>query len=156
MTNPNVFHAHVCVQYGVYARVSNDLKSRIPDWPHRKYVTRQWKADRNPEKYLENVRGYPYKTYIKDEIKEWDRKQKERYEIEGISIFEDQQLLWHPSEAKVAIETESTTSQSEKDMVEHFGLLERFAISRGMSGEIPDKGDEFGCHICLILGQCEY
>jgi alpha/beta superfamily hydrolase len=48
--------------------LSNRKVSFLTAWPNKKYVTRQWKTNDDPKSYPQNVRGYPYGSYLNDEV----------------------------------------------------------------------------------------
>ena len=51
LTTKDRFHVHVCVDLDDYLRVFETKEDEIPEWPSRKYVTRQWKARQDPNHY---------------------------------------------------------------------------------------------------------
>ena len=69
LTTKDKFHAHICVDVDNYLLIFEENKQRIPGWPSSDYVTKQWIASKNRNDYPMNVRGYPFKSYFKEEVK---------------------------------------------------------------------------------------
>lgn len=142
------FHAHVCVDVEGYLKVFNEKKVDINNMKH--FVTKNWRHDKNPEKYEENARRYPYKSYRGDEIDRIDKPTNKPGEIKedvfDAGFEEAFTLVYHPDEPRIGF-------QHEDGVVESYKVLEtmnEFARKYGMADN-GAKGDDNGCHICLLL-----
>ena len=86
----------------LYLQVFEQQKSIIPNWPNKKYVTRQWKANDDPKSYPQNVRGYPdYGSYLNEEVAAIKKLQPApesnlpKVDVQGIAV------ILHPSRPKI-------------------------------------------------------
>ena len=61
-------HVHFCVNVESYLRVFESRKKDIPGWPSPRYVRKEWKWSKDPLSYARNVRGYPYRTHLQQEV----------------------------------------------------------------------------------------
>ncbi|ELT88195.1 hypothetical protein CAPTEDRAFT_216986 [Capitella teleta] len=134
------FHAHICTDSDTYMRVFNDKKGLIPGWPSSRYVTKEWRASKNPSHYEENVRRYPYKEYFDDEIKQ-ARRRLEAGNVRPWANPEGWTLFFHESAARVGFAP--TGQQSREDLLI---AMERFIREHATGSERM-----LGCHVCLAL-----
>lgn len=155
ITTKDMFHAHVCVDLNEYLEIYDKNKHKIPEWPSAKFVTRQWRASKNPEDYEKNVCGYPFKTYFKQEVAAIKKNQEKETphernggDSEGSSEF---RILYHPSEPKIGFASKSKISSSETSVL--LGAQEalfKFATDCKLTN-MSSKNEDEGCHVCLIL-----
>ena len=172
ITTKDRFHAHVCVDVDDYLRIFDIKKKEIPNWPSRDYVTRQWKESQNPKHYATNVRGYPFRTYFRDEVRAIEdyRRQKKRTTVAS-SIPPNFTILYHPSEPKVgfavddavdadngvavkdavADDDDSPKSTSAEFRLEAQEALFEFARRNNLTDDMRSRDDNNGCHVCLVL-----
>lgn len=158
ITTKDMFHAHVCVDVDEYLKIYEDTKKKIPEWPSEEFVTGQWKASKNPEDYAMNVRGYPFKTYFKQEVAAIKAKQGQKLPNESSggdskdpSKFS---ILYHPSEPKIGFAVEKSEI-SISALFEAQEALFKFATDCKLT-DISSKHEENGCHVCLILDEKKY
>ena len=152
LTTKDRFHVHVCVDLDDYLRVFETKEDEIPEWPSRKYVTRQWKARQDPNYYEINVRGYPFKTYFKEELADI-RKLKSQHlsSTEALAVAQPLCILYHPSEPKVGFAVdESKKSNTDEFLLEVQEAIIDFANTSNLTN-IHAKDGHSGCHMCLIL-----
>ena len=152
LTTKDRFHVHICVDLDDYLRVFETKEDEIPEWPSRKYVTRQWKARQDPNYYEINVRGYPFKTYFKEELADI-RKLKSQHlsSTEALAVAQPLCILYHPSEPKVGFAVdESKKSNTDEFLLEVQEAIIDFATKSNLTN-IHARDDYGGCHVCLIL-----
>lgn len=159
LSNKEKFHASVCVGVEEYVDVLKAKEEEIPDWPSTKYVTKEWRASKSPRDFEENVRGYPFKTYYRDELKsirDLLTKGTGRGSINPSTTYEKYTLLFHSSEPRVGFAVEKTSDEaSAEDYIQTLDAMSRFAGENGLTdleGTKTDKDDK-GCHMCLALGR---
>lgn len=159
-TTRDKFHAHVCVDVDSYLRVYESRKKLIPNWPSREYVTKQWRHSKNPRSYADNVRGYPYRSYLDDEVasirtirKRPTRKENiaENAELDETFSSEDcaKKIVYHSRHPKIGF-----VCKKLKSIEDHQNLLsamEKFAQGRNLTSS-NSKDENEGCHICLYFG----
>lgn len=152
LTTKNKFHAHICVNVREYLDIFDKNKERIPDWPAEKYVTRQWRASRNPNDYAINVRGYPFKSYFREEVEAIRRYRTSSTGVSNVSCPPPPfTLFFHPSEPRVGFAVEKTKKPCSCESL--FEALEAM-ISCAEKNNLTDinaKLEDDGCHVCLVL-----
>lgn len=152
LTTKDKFHAHICVDVEDYLAIFEENKQRIPGWPSSDYVTRQWKASKNPNDYPMNVRGYPFRTYYLEEveaIREYRRSP--TGESDSSCPHLPFAFLFHPSEPRVGFAVEK--SEEPRSCESKFEALEtmfNYAKDQNLT-KINAKGGDEGCHLCLVL-----
>ena len=156
ITTKDRFHAHVCVDVDDYLRIFDIKKKEIPNWPSRDYVTRQWKESQNPKHYATNVRGYPFRTYFRDEVRAIEdyRRQKtaKKRTTVASSIPPNFTILYHPSEPKVGFAVDdSPNSSSAEFRLEAQEALFEFASRNNLTDDMRSRDENNGCHVCLVL-----
>ena len=158
ITTKNMFHAHVCVDVKDYLSVFEKKKNEIPNWPSIQYVTKQWKASKDPRNYAMNVRGYPLRTYFKEEVKSVKeyRRTKPSTSTAGDSATPSPPftaILYHPSEPRVGFAVEkSARPKTAESLLEAQEAIVKFA-SQSKLTDMNAKGDDNGCHVCLVLDE---
>ena len=152
LTTKDRFHVHVCVDLDDYLRVFETKEDEIPEWPSRKYVTRQWKARQDPNYYEINVRGYPFRTYFKEELADIRNSQRQHLSSTGaLAVAPPLCILYHPSEPKVGFAVEeSKKSNTDEFLLEVQEAIINFATTSNLTN-IHARDDYGGCHVCLIL-----
>ena len=159
ITTKNKFHAHVCSDVDEFIKVFQQKKDDIPNWPIQSYVTRQWRASKNPKDYEMNVRGYPFKTYFKDEVEsilKLKKKEKAKENKKAAIGYESYTLLYHASEPRIGfIFEKGNEDKEEKNYVETLDIMNKFATENGMTN-IEGKGEDKGCHLCLVLDKSHH
>ena len=152
LTTKDKFHAHICVDVEDYLAIFEGNKQRIPGWPSSDYVTRQWKASKNPNDYPMNVRGYPFRTYYLEEV-EAIREYRRSPTGESDSSCPPLPLnfLLHPSEPRVGFAVEKSKEPSScESKFEALEAMINFAEQNNLTN-IKSKDDSDGCHVCLVL-----
>ena len=146
-----IFHAHICVDVDLYLKVFDERKKIIPSWPNGKYVTNNWKANRDPGSYSQNVKKPSYPSYLNEEVTAIENllgvpsQILPKVDVEGISV------ILHPKHPKIGFVGKKTIL-SELDVV---WAIERFAKKLGLiNPESKDEND--GCHVCLHLGSGKF
>ncbi|KAL9970305.1 hypothetical protein ACROYT_G022659 [Oculina patagonica] len=158
ITTKNMFHAHVCVDVKEYLGVFEKKKNEIPNWPSQQYVTKQWKASKDPRNYAINVREYPVRTYFKDEVKSVKeyRRTKPSTSADGPSVTPSPPftaILHHPSEPRVGFAVEkSAKPKNAESLLEAQEAIVKFASQNKLT-DMNAKGDDNGCHVCLVLDE---
>ena len=155
--NTDVFHAHICVDVDLYLHVFDQQKSIIPYWPNKGlYVTNNWKANKDPiySSYLQNVRAYPYGSYLKKEVTAIEKllgvpsRILPEVNVPGISV------ILHPSHPKIGFVGMKTIPL--EDVV---WAIEKFSQELGLTtrSKLNDKDCYYdGCHVCLHLGSGKF
>ena len=158
ITTKNMFHAHVCTDVKDYLGVFENKKKEIPNWPSSTYVTKQWRASKDPRHYAKNVQQYPLRTYFKEEvnaIKEY-RRTKPSTSTAGASAEPSPPFtafLYHPSEPKLGFAVEkSATPKSAEALCEAQEAIVQFADQSELT-DMNTRGDDNGCHVCLVLDE---
>ncbi len=158
-TTRDKFHVHVCVDVESYLRIYESRKKDIPNWPSRDYVTKQWRWKKDPRSYAENVRGYPYRSYLDEEVasirtirkrpsRKTDVKDKpldEEVPLEGCIT----KIVYHSSHPKIGFV--GTKPESIQDFQNVLSAMEKFAKERDLVN-MESKDENHGSHICLYLG----
>lgn len=159
LSNKDMFHASVCVGVDQYIHVLHVKEQQIPDWPNKKYITKEWRASKNPRDFEKNVRGYPFKTYYNDELKsirEFITKGTVKVSINPPKTYEGYNLLYHSSEPRVGFSiVKSADEDSEAGYVRILDAMNKFAGENGLT-DLGGRGDDKGCHICLVLGRSDH
>lgn len=156
ITTKNMFHAHVCSGVNEYLSVYERKKREIPNWPSREYVTKQWKASKNPRDYEVNVQQYPFRTYFKEEVEavtEFRRSKPATTEATFTPSPPFTAILYHPSEPRVGFAVDkSTKPKSAESFLEAQEAIVKFASQNKLTN-MSVKGDDNGCHVCLVLDE---
>ena len=149
----DTFLAHLCVDVESYLDVFRRRKGEIPNWPSSGYVTKQWKADKDPCSYAKNVRGYPYRSYLSEEVAQitsipkplvYDsRKNATRHS--GINVVYHSR---HPKIGFLGSDVKNTEYLKEVLLV-----METYANQHGLT-DCASRNDNNGCHLCVYLGSC--
>ena len=149
LTKKDELHAHICVDVKEYLDIFEGKKQRIPGWPSPVYVTRQWKENKNPSKYAENVRKYPFKSFFSDEvdaIKNFDESDSSRPSLPP-------NFRLHKSEPRfVYVNKTSQESSSRESKLAALKAMINFAEQNELTN-IESEGDNNGCHVCLLLNE---
>ncbi|XP_028414961.1 uncharacterized protein LOC114538036 [Dendronephthya gigantea] len=149
----NKVHVHFPVDLESYLRVFESLKGDIPNWPSKKYVTKEWKKSKNPRSYVENVRGYPYRCYLADDVKsvtailscEQDVALAELPLEGGIK-----KIVYHSSHPKIGFVGKKPASIEEFQQV--LSAMENIAKDLRLTDMKSKNAEKHGCHVCLYLG----
>ncbi|XP_020621908.1 uncharacterized protein LOC110059540 isoform X1 [Orbicella faveolata] len=156
ITTKNMFHAHVCSDVNEYLSVYESKKREIPNWPSREYVTKQWKASKDPRNYAINVQQYPLRTYFKEEVEavtEYRRSKPNTAEATFTPSPPFTAILYHPSEPRVGFAVEkSAKPKSAESFLEAQEAIVKFASQNKLT-DMSVKGDDNGCHVCLVLDE---
>ena len=160
-TTRDKFHVHICVDVESYLRIYESRKKVIPNWPSRDYVTKQWRWKKDPRSYADNVRGYPYRSYLDDEVasirtirkrpsarKTADIKENphdEEAALEGCTT----KIVYHSSHPKIGFV--GTKPESIQELQNMLSAMEKFAKENNLN-DMESKDENHGCHICLYLG----
>ena len=149
LTKKDELHAHICVDVKEYLNIFERNKQRIPGWPSSKYVTRQWKASKKPEEYPINVRGYPFKSYIEEEVKAI----KNSGESNSSRPSLPSNFRLHKSEPRfVYVVKTSQESGSDESKLAALKAMINFAEQNDLTN-IESEDDTDGCHVCLLLNE---
>lgn len=166
-TTKHTFHAHICVDLDEYIRMFYRKENEIPNWPSRKYVTREWRASQRPTDYVKNVRGYPYKQYYRDEcngIRDFIRKEQLKEEegrdehkrvcpaTDVHGNFQGFLIVYHPSEPRVGFVLNTRQQVNQEDQFKAMDVMYKFAEASKLTS-LRRRGPDKGCHICLVLDQ---
>lgn len=154
-TEKNKFHGHLYVDLEEYLRIFKKLEGKIPNWPSSEYVTREWKASKNPRHYELNVRGHPFKNYFKEDVEEVKkcRGTNPSTSSAGSSATPSPPftaILYHPSEPRVGFALFSGRRRSAETFLEAQEAIIKFASQNNLTN-INAKDDNDGCHVCLVL-----
>ena len=151
-TSKNKFHAHICVDVDDYLAIYEIHEQKILDFPLSRYISKEWKASKNPEDYAINVRRYPFKTYFKEEVKAIrDYRRSPTGESDSSCPHLPFAFLFHPSEPRVGFAVEK--SEEPRSCESKFEALEtmfNYAKDQNLT-KINAKGGDEGCHLCLVL-----
>ena len=154
LSNKSKFHAPICADVNQYMQVFHNKESEIPNWPNKRYVTRQWRASSDPTEYEMNVMGYPFKTYFKQELKsitELKKRDTGKASFIQPTTYEGYTLLYHHSEPRVGFAVEKKSEDTSiAGYVQTLNVMNRFAGEHGLTN-MEGSGDDKGCHICLVL-----
>lgn len=159
ITTKNMFHAHVCADVIEYLGVYERKKKDIPNWPSRDYVTKQWKASKNPRDYAINVQQYPVRTYFKEEVEAvTEYRSKCRSKLTKAESSHNPfppftAIIYHPSEPRVGFVVEKAAKpKSAESLLEALDAIVQFASQNKLT-DMNVKGDDNGCHVCLVLDE---
>jgi hypothetical protein len=160
-TTRDKFHVHICVDVDSYLRIYESRKKAIPNWPSREYVTKQWKWRKDPHSYPENVRGYPYRSYLDEEVAgirtirkrpsgKSDTKVKEK-ELDEERPLEGcvTKIIYHASQPKIGFV--GPKPESIQELQNLLLAMEKFAKEHNLANT-ESREENHGCHICLYLG----
>ena len=155
-------HVHFCVDVESYLRVFESRKKDIRDWPNKRYVTKEWKSSKHPLSYAQNVRGYPYRSYVKKEVEAIKKQSHEP----GVSVSLEEvpleevpleggisKIVYHPSHPKIGFV--GTKSDSIQELQKVLSAMEKFAKELGLT-DLESEDENRGCHICLYFGSSMY
>ena len=158
-TTRDKFHVHICVDVESYLRIYDSRKKAIPNWPSRDYVTKQWRWKKDPRSYPENVRGYPYRSYLDDEvagIRTIRNRPSRKTDTKDNSLEEEAPLedcvtkiVYHPSHPKIGFV--GAKPESIQEFQNLLSAMEKFAKERDLI-DTESKDENRGCHICLYFG----
>jgi hypothetical protein len=150
-------HVHFCVDVESYLRVFESLKSAIPNWPHKQYVTKEWKHSKDPNSYAENVRGYPYRSYLEQEvraIRENSSSCEPGVPIEELNLEGGiTKIICHTSHPKIGFVGRKPHSIQECQKL--LSGMEKVAKQLGLT-DLKSKDENHGGHVCLYLGSGMY
>ena len=156
-TDKDKFHVHLCVDVEDYLRIYEERKHEVPNWPSVRSVTKEWKACKEPThiSYVKNVRGYPFKTYFKDEVVAVTkyRQTEARTNTVGPSAIPPPftAILYHPSEPRVGfIVMNYRRARSAEARLQAQEAIIGFASQYNLTN-IHAKSEHDGCHVCLVL-----
>lgn len=152
LTTKNKFHAHICVNVEDYLNIFDTNKERIPGWPSSQYVTKQWRASKNPNDYAINVRGYPFRSYFREEVEAIRRYRRSSTGVSNISCPPAPfTLFFHPSEPRVGFAVEKSKKPSNcESLFEALKAMIDCAEKNNLT-DINAKLEDDGCHVCLVL-----
>ena len=164
-TTRDKFHVHICVDVESYLRIYDKRKKDIPNWPSRDYVTKQWRWKKDPRSYVENVPGYPYRSYLEDEvasIRTIRKRPSRKTETKDNAVEEEaplegciSKIVYHSRHPKIGFVGAKPESIQEFQNV--LLTMEKFAKEHDLTN-MESKDENHGCHICLYLGSatCVY
>ena len=157
LTKKDELHAHICVDVEEYLTILKTNEKKIPGWPSKTFVTKQWKANKNPDKYAENVRQYSSKSYFRGEVEaikncgESDRQDKTRQLSSRPPLPPNFRL--HKSEPRfVYVVQTSQESRSRETKLAALEAMINFAEQNNLTN-IESEDDNNGCHVCLLLNE---
>ena len=157
LTTKDKFHAHVCVDVEEYLSIFEKKMKEIPGWPSQDYVTKQWKASKNPRHYAINVQGYPFRTYFKEEVEAVKRYRRLNPSTSSTGVPSIRcprpftAILVHPSEPRVGFAVEKSAKPSSGDFLfEAQEAMIKFADQNKLTN-IQARAEDDGCHVCLVL-----
>ena len=148
-------HIHLCAPVDQYVDVFRRKEREIPEWPSKRFVTKQWKASKNEHDYVKNVRGYPFSSYQKDDVKSIEQMQSKggiAPGIDGVTKYEGFTVIWHPSKPNVGF-------ADEKGMVSKLAVLmalENFYQKYVGSKPLVGSKDNYGGHICVLFNDGKF
>ena len=153
-TEKNKFHGHLYVDLEEYLSIFKKREGEIPNWPSRGYVTREWKASKNPRHYESNVRGYPFKNYFNEEVEGVKKcRGTNPSSSAGSSATPSppfSTILYHPSEPRVGFAVFSGRKIRAENFLEAQEAIITFASQNNLTN-IYAKDENDGCHVCLVL-----
>ena len=158
-TTRDKFHVHICVDVESYLRIYDSRKKDIPNWPSREYVTKQWKWKRDHRSYPENVRGYPYRSYLDGEvasIRTIRKQPSSKSNTKEKSVDEEAPLegcvtkiIYHSKHPKIGFV--GPKPESIQEFQNLLLAMEKFAKESDLVST-ESKDENHGCHICVYLG----
>ena len=148
-------HVHFCVDVESYLRVFESRKKDIPRWPNRRFVTKEWKWSKDPHSYPQNVRGYPYRSYLQQEVKaiKTNSSRDPGVPLGEVRLEGGISIVYHPSHPKIGFVR--TKPDSIQELQQVLCAMEKFAKELGMT-DLESENENHGCHICLYLGSSMY
>ena len=150
-------HVHFCVDVESYLRVFESRKEAIPNWPNKRYVTKEWKFSKDPLSYPQNVRGYPYRSYLEQEVKaiRENSSREPSNKIDDLPLEGDiiTKVVYHPSHPKIGFVGKKPDSLQKLQQV--LCAMEKFAKELELT-DLESKDENHGCHLCLYLGSGMY
>ena len=154
LTTKDKFHAHICVDVEDYLAIFEGNKQRIPGWPSSDYVTRQWKASKNPNDYPMNVRGYPFKSYFKEDVRAIkDYRKRPTAGSDRPCPPLPLNFLPHQSEPRVRFAVEKSKEPSScESKLKALEEMINFAEQNNLTN-ITSNDQNNGCHVCLVLDE---
>lgn len=161
ITTKRMFHAHVCAGVEEYIKVFKEKEKQIPDWPSPRYVTKQWRASRDPRNYEANVRGYPFRTYVKEEIQDIEimRKRfpsKDKATSSALrDIYDGFTVLYHPTEPRVGFAVAKQSNFTTDDYLQVLDAMNKYAGEKDLT-DMHTKGDDKGCHLCVVFNDLNH
>ena len=153
LTKKDELHAHICVDVEKYLTIFKGNKQRIPRWPSPEYVTKQWKASNDHNDYETNVRGYPFRIYHPNEVKDIKVYRKEfsfptdNSDSSCPSLPPNFRL--HQSEPRFLYVDGSRSRESKLAALK---AMINFAERNNLTN-INSEDDNDGCHVCLLLDE---
>ena len=150
LTKKDELHAHICVDVGEYLVIFERDKKKISGWPAEAFVTEQWKV-KDPSKYEENVRRYPFKSYHGKEVEAIQELGEHVTDSSRPSLPRNFRL--HQSEPRFLYVVE--TSQESRTRETKLAALKAMIIFAEQNSltNIKSKDDNNGCHVCLLLNE---
>ena len=148
----DTFLAHLCVDVESYLNVFRRRKGEIPNWPSSGYVTKQWKADKDPCSYAKNVRGYPYRSYLSEEVAQITSTQPLVYDSrKNATRHSEINVVYHSSHPKIGFL--GSDVKNTEYLKEILLVMEKYANQHGLT-DCASHNDNNGCHLCVYLGSC--
>ena len=136
--------------------VFESRKKDIPGWPSRRYVTKEWKWSKDPLSYAQNVRGYPYRSYLQQEVEAIKTNSSREPSVQLGKVHLEgsiSTIVYHPSHPKIGFV--GTKPDSIQEFQQVLCAMEKFAKGLGLT-DLKSKDENRGCHICLYLGSSMY
>ena len=150
LSTKNKFHAHICVDVDKYLAIWEKHKETIDFPPEHK--RKKWSNGKDPEDYEENVRKYPPDTYFSKEVEAIEGYRNKPTKPGASKITRPlPPFFLHPSEPRVGyvVENSEETRDNEHEL-EALEEMFKYAKDQNLT-EINKKGDDNGCHVCLVL-----
>ena len=150
-------HVHFCVDVESYLRVYESRKNAIPNWLNKRHVTKEWKASKDPSSYVQNVRGYPYRSYLQQEVKQI--REKSSWVEPGVPLEEVKleggltKVVYHSSHPKIGFVGKKPESIEELQQV--LWAIEKVAKELGLT-DLNSEDENHGGHVCLYLDSGMY
>lgn len=143
-------HVHFCVNVDSYLKAFNSQKYKIPKWPNKQFVTKEWIFDKCPHKYADNVRHYPYRSYLKKELQDIKNGKCPETKISAEKIPLEggiSRIVFHHSHPKIGFV--GAKSKYAENLQRYLSAMEKFAEELSLT-------DVNGCHVCLYLDTGTY
>ena len=116
------------------------------------YVTKQWKADKDPCSYAKNVRGYPYRSYLSEEVAQITSTQPLVYDSrKNATRHSGINVVYHSSHPKIGFL--GSDVKNTEYLKEVLLVMEKYANQHGLT-DCASRNDNNGCHLCVYLGSC--
>ena len=158
-TDKDKFHVHLCVDVEDYLSIYEKRKHEVPNWPSPRSVTKEWRACKQPthECYVQNVRGYPFKTYFKAEVEAVTKYRKTEARTNTVGSLEIPPplttILYHPKEPRVGFTViNDGRARSAETRLKAQEAIIKFAYQYNLTN-IHAKSDDDGGHVCLVLDE---